>query len=91
MYSDMIDEVDIWDQIVEQIGDEPLPEHFDDTPEGLAEFGRLNDTYRRAISKTDEFKLFANERIERGQRASSADWEPIYWIYLSGTYVNYGM
>ena len=62
---------EVWKKIVEEIGEEPLPEHFDDTPEGLEEFGRLNDAYRRAISKTEEFKQFANERIERGQRASS--------------------
>ena len=61
----------VWDNIVEEIGVEPLIEDFEDTPEGMAEFDKANDAYRRAISKTTEFKKFADERIERGQRASS--------------------
>ena len=29
------------------------------------------DSYRRAVSKTEAFKQFVEDRIEKGQRASS--------------------
>ena len=61
----------VWDDITEEIGPEPLPESFPDTPEGMEEFERANDSYRRLISKTEEFKNFAEQRIEKTQRASS--------------------
>jgi hydroxymethylglutaryl-CoA synthase len=61
----------MWAEIVERIGPEPLPEDFSDTPEGLEEFEQANDSYRRHISKTEEFKIFVDERIERTTRASS--------------------
>ena len=61
----------MWAEIVEQIGPEPLPEDFLDTPEGLEEFEQANDSYRRHISKTEEFKRFVDERIEKTTRASS--------------------
>ena len=61
----------MWADIVEQIGPEPMPEEFPDTPEGIEEFERANDSYRRLISKTDAFRIFVDERIERTTRASS--------------------
>ena len=48
-----------------------MPEDFPDTPDGIEEFERANDSYRRHISKTEEFKRFVDERIERTTRASS--------------------
>ncbi len=61
----------VWGKITEEIGPEPLPGDFPDTPKGLDEFERANDTYRRLISKTEEFRSFAEDRIEKTQRASS--------------------
>ena len=61
----------MWAEIVEQIGLEPMPGDFPDTPEGIEEFERANDGYRRLISKTDAFQKFVDERIERTTRASS--------------------
>jgi len=60
-----------WKRITDEIGQEPLPEDYPDTPKGLEEFETANDTYRRLISKTEEFRLFVDERIEKTQRASS--------------------
>jgi len=61
----------IWSKITEEIGVEPLPEDFPDSPEGIEEFEKANDYYRRLISKTEEFQSFVDERIEKAQRASS--------------------
>ena len=61
----------IWEKITAEIGPEPLPENFPDTPEGIEEFEKENDSYRRLISKTEEFRVFVEERIEKTQRASS--------------------
>ena len=61
----------MWEGIVEEIGPEPLPSEFPDTPEGIEEFETANDAYRRLISKTPEFKTFVEQRIEKTQRASS--------------------
>lgn len=61
----------IWDSITEEIGPEPMVQDFPQTPEGMEEFERANDLYRRLISKTAEFKEFAEQRIEKTQRASS--------------------
>lgn len=61
----------LWKQIEEEIGPEPFPEDFSDSPEGLEEFEKANDQYRRLISKTEQFKEFAEMRIEKTQRASS--------------------
>ena len=61
----------LWDEIESEIGPEPIRENF---PEGIAgdsEFESANDVYRRMISKTDQFKHFVEERIEKTQRASS--------------------
>ena len=64
-------ELPMWENIVSEIGPEPFPEDFDDTPEGYEEFEKANDSYRRLISKTEEFKQFVEQRIEKTQRASS--------------------
>ncbi|HIF49421.1 MAG TPA: hydroxymethylglutaryl-CoA synthase family protein [Cytophagales bacterium] len=61
----------MWEKITDEIGQEPLPGDFPDTPKGLEEFESANDVYRRRISKTEEFLLFVDERIEKTQRASS--------------------
>ena len=61
----------MWEDIVDEIGPEPFPENFEDTPEGIEEFEKANDAYRRLISKTDAFKTFSESRIEKTQRASS--------------------
>ena len=61
----------IWEKITAEIGPEPLPENFPDTPEGIEEFEKENDSYRRLSSKTEEFRVFVEERIEKTQRASS--------------------
>ena len=64
-------ELPMWSKIVEEIGPEPFPSDYADTPEGIEEFEKANDYYRRLISKTDEFRTFVDERIEKTQRASS--------------------
>tara|TARA_B100001989_G_scaffold202737_1_gene151160 strand:- start:1 stop:543 length:543 start_codon:yes stop_codon:yes gene_type:complete len=61
----------MWDKITQEIGPEPFPTDFPDTLEGQEEFERANDSYRRLISKTEEFKIFVEQRIEKTQRASS--------------------
>lgn len=61
----------MWEKITDEIGQEPLPDDFPDTPMGLEEFESANDVYRRMISKTEEFRSFVDERIEKTQRASS--------------------
>ena len=61
----------MWEEIVTEIGLEPFPEDYEDTPEGLEEFERANDKYRRLISKTEAFREFSERRIEKTQRASS--------------------
>ena len=61
----------VWQEIVAEIGTEPGREEFDDTPEGEIEWEKSQDLYRRAISKTEQYKEFHAERIEKGQRASS--------------------
>ena len=64
-------ELPMWSKIVEEIGPEPFPSDYADTPEGIEEFEKANDYYRRLLSKTDEFRTFVDERIEKTQRASS--------------------
>ena len=61
----------MWDEIVAEIGSEPFPEDYEDTPEGIEDFERANDKYRRLISKTEAFREFSERRIEKTQRASS--------------------
>lgn len=61
----------VWKEITKEIGREPLPEKFPDSPEGLNQFEKANDQYRRLISKTELFNDFVKERIEKTQRASS--------------------
>jgi hydroxymethylglutaryl-CoA synthase len=61
----------IWEKITAEIGPEPIPEDFPDTPAGIEEFEKENDAYRRLISKTQDFRVFVDERIEKTQRASS--------------------
>jgi hydroxymethylglutaryl-CoA synthase len=61
----------LWDDIIKEIGEEPLPENFEDTVDGYEEFEKANDQYRRLISKTPLFKEFVEARIEKAQRASS--------------------
>ena len=60
-----------WTDVEAEIGLPPSIEDFDDTPEGQAEHGKAMDGYRRSISKTQAYREFHAERIEKGQRASS--------------------
>jgi hydroxymethylglutaryl-CoA synthase len=64
-------ELPMWVNIIEKIGPEPISSEYPDTPDGIEEFEKANDSYRRLISKTDEFQTFVDERIEKTQRASS--------------------
>ncbi|MBJ29009.1 MAG: hypothetical protein CMB61_02990 [Euryarchaeota archaeon] len=64
-------DLEMWDKITQEIGPEPFPSDFPDTLEGQDEFERANESYRRLISKTEEFKIFVEQRIEKTQRASS--------------------
>ena len=52
---------------MDRLGPEPRRADFADE----AAFHRASDQYRRALSKTPEFKDFVATRIEKGQRASS--------------------
>jgi hydroxymethylglutaryl-CoA synthase len=61
----------VWAEIVANIGSEPERENFEDTPEGEIEWEKSQDVYRRAISKTEQYQEFHEQRIEKGQRASS--------------------
>ena len=60
-----------WLDIEKEIGPEPLRENYSEGEDGDTDFERANDSYRRMISKTDEFRSFVHERIEKTQRASS--------------------
>ena len=61
----------VWQGITDHIGKEPVPEEFPDTMEGLEDFEKANDAYRRLISKTPEFQSFVEDIIEKTERASS--------------------
>ena len=56
-----------WKEIEKLIGEEPLESDFETSKEWEIEM----DSHRRAISKTESFKQFIEDRIEKGQRASS--------------------
>ena len=56
-----------WAPVAEAVGPEPQEADFADA----ASFHRASDAWRRAISKTPEFREFVATRIEKGQRASS--------------------
>ena len=61
----------VWDEIIAEIGEEPLRDDFEDTPEGESSYEKSANGYRRAISKTTSYQKFHLRRIEKGQRASS--------------------
>lgn len=63
--------LEMWEDIVAEIGPEPVREDFEDTPEGEIAYEKTQDAYRRAISKTEAYRDFHATRIEKGQRASS--------------------
>ena len=50
-----------------ELGPAPQPEAF----EQVQEYERASEDYRRRLSKTSAYRQFVNQRIERGQRASS--------------------
>ena len=60
-------EMEEWKIIEDEIGSAPEESDF----ENEDEWDRAMDSYRRAISKTESFKQFVEDRIEKGQRASS--------------------
>ena len=55
----------VWDSITEEIGPEPLPESFPDTPEGIEEFERANDSYRRLISRPKNSRILQSRGLRR--------------------------
>ena len=59
--------LDSWKQVEEEIGEMPEESDFETTEE----WERAMDGYRRSVSKTESFKQFVEDRIEKGQRASS--------------------
>ena len=59
--------LDSWKDVETEIGQMPLEEDF----ETVEEWEKEMDSYRRAVSKTEAFKQFVEDRIEKGQRASS--------------------
>lgn len=63
-------DTDMWHSVVEQIGEMPVkPDN--QTEQAMEEWQSEMDSYRRAISKTNEYIEFHKEKIEKGQRASS--------------------
>ena len=58
---------DEWKEIEKSIGITPKEEDYDNAEE----WEGAMDIYRRAISKTESFRQFVEDRIEKGQRASS--------------------
>ena len=56
-----------WNAVAAEIGPEPDPDDFTDA----VALQEAQDRYRRAISKTAQFRAFVQEKIEKGQRASS--------------------
>ena len=56
-----------WNEIKEQIGEEPQRSLFTTD----SDYERARDGYRRALSKTESYRDFVKDKIERGQRASS--------------------
>ena len=60
-----------WQAIVAEIGPAPLAENYADTPEGVEDFAKAKDQYRRLLANTPQFRAFAERRLEKSQRASS--------------------
>lgn len=60
-----------WQAIVADIGSAPVAEHYEDSPEGQAEFARAKDQYRRLLANTPQFRAFVEDKLEKSQRASS--------------------
>ena len=60
----------VWDEIVDEIGIEPLIEDFEDTPEGISEFDKANDVTDVLSPKHRHFEHLQMKEL-RGQRASS--------------------
>ena len=60
-----------WSEIEAEIGPEPMRSDYPEGESGESEFEAANDAYRRKISKTNQFKEFVEQRIEKTQRASS--------------------
>ena len=56
-----------WKYVESEIGSMPEESDF----ETIEEWEKAMDGYRRAVSKTESFKQFVEDRIEKGQRASS--------------------
>ena len=77
----------MWEKIVSEIGPEPFPEDFEDSAEGIEEFEKANDSYRRLISKTDEFKQFVDRESKRPKGLQS-NWKSVYWFHIFGFDVN---
>ena len=80
----------VWDEIVDEIGIEPLIEDFDDTPEGMAEFDKANDGYRRAISKTQAFRNLQMKELSEDKELQP-NRKSIYWINFLSSHVIFRM
>lgn len=57
----------MWNDLIAQIGEAPRRGDI----ELESDYEAARDAHRRAISKTDVYRTFVAEKIERGQRASS--------------------
>ncbi len=61
-----------WSEVVESTGgNEPHRDDFEPGPEGDKTYRRAGDQFRRLLTKTEQYKAFFSERIEKGQRGSS--------------------
>ena len=60
-----------WQAIVADIGSAPVAEHYADSPEGIEDFAKAKDQYRRSLANTPQFRAFVERKLEKSQRASS--------------------
>ncbi len=60
-----------WQAIVADIGSAPVAEHYADSPEGIEDFAKVKDQYRRSLANTPQFRAFVDRKLEKSQRASS--------------------
>ncbi len=61
----------MWADIEAEIGPAPDKPADDASPEAALEAERAQEDYRRRVSRTEAYRTFVTEKIERGQRASS--------------------
>ena len=66
-----------WNEIKEQIGEEPQRSLFKTD----SDYEGTRDGYRRALSKTEFYREFVKDKIERGQRTSILVGK-LYTVYI---------